>query len=59
MIMTSMETAAEMCVLAEKTDLGPQNILKLFEAAMPGSPHGLYTKHMINGDYYKGKVSKQ
>ncbi|KAF2450161.1 6-phosphogluconate dehydrogenase-like protein [Karstenula rhodostoma CBS 690.94] len=39
MIMTSMETAAEMCTFAEKTKLGPSNILKLFEALMPTSPH--------------------
>jgi hypothetical protein len=57
MIMTSMETAAEMCTFAEKTKLGPNSILKLFEALMPTSPHVHYTRQMISGDYTKDHVS--
>ncbi|KAF2726951.1 6-phosphogluconate dehydrogenase-like protein [Polyplosphaeria fusca] len=55
LIMTSIEVAAEMNVFAEKTDLGAHNILKLFEALMPGSPHVVHTKQMISGDYHKHK----
>lgn len=56
MIMTTMETAAEMCVFAEKTHLGPHNILKLFEAVMPTAPHVPYTKAMVSGEYHKPNV---
>ena len=54
--MTSMETAAEMCTFAEKTKLGPNNILKLFEALMPTSPHVHYTRQFISGEYTKDHV---
>lgn len=56
LIMNSIETVAEMTTFAEKTDLGGHNILKLFEALMPASPHVIYARHMISGDYHKSKV---
>ena len=57
LIMTSIETAAEMITFAEKTGIGAQNVLKLFEALSPASPHVIYAKHMISGNYHKSKVS--
>ncbi|KAF2266512.1 6-phosphogluconate dehydrogenase-like protein [Lojkania enalia] len=54
-IFTSMEAVAEMNVFAEKTNLGAHNIQKLLEGLMPVSPHVAYVKHMLSGEYWKGK----
>ena len=56
LIMTSIETTAEMCTFAEKTNLGAHNVLKLFQALMPISPHVLYAKQMTSGEYAKDHV---
>lgn len=55
MIMTTMETVAEMNVFAEKTGLGTGNIQKLIEG-FPKVAHTVYSNRMINGEYYQGEV---
>ena len=46
-----IETVAEGLVLAEKSELGQENLHKFIEAIFPG-PHALYSRRMISGDYY-------
>ena len=46
-----IETVAEGLVLAEKAELGKENLHKFIEVIFPG-PHALYSKRMITGDYY-------
>ena len=46
-----IETVAEGLVLAEKSELGKENLHKFIEAIFPG-PHALYSRRMISGDYY-------
>ncbi|CAF9932437.1 MAG: hypothetical protein HETSPECPRED_008360 [Heterodermia speciosa] len=50
-IINMIETVAEGLVLAEKAELGKENLHKFIEVIFPG-PHALYSKRMITGDYY-------
>lgn len=46
-----IETVAEGLVLAEKSNLGMENLHKFIQAIFPG-PFALYSQRMISGDYY-------
>lgn len=46
-----IETVAEGLVLAEKSNLGKDNLHKFIQAIFPG-PFTLYSQRMISGDYY-------
>ncbi|KAL8923089.1 MAG: hypothetical protein Q9208_004773 [Pyrenodesmia sp. 3 TL-2023] len=50
-IINMIETVAEGLVLAEKSDLGVDNLHKFIQAIFPG-PFALYSQRMISGDYY-------
>ena len=50
-VINMIETVAEGLVLAEKAELGKENLHKFIEALFPG-PHALYSRRMISGDYY-------
>jgi 3-hydroxyisobutyrate dehydrogenase-like beta-hydroxyacid dehydrogenase len=56
LIMTTMETVAEVNVFAEKTGLGTQNMEKLMNQLFPQPPHAIYNKKILNGDYYQKEV---
>lgn len=55
-IMTTMETVAEVNVFAEKCGLGTRNMNKLMLQMFPNPPHATYNERMLNGDYYQSKV---
>lgn len=57
LIMTTMETIAEVYVFAEKTGLGIGNMEKLIAAMFPRPPHLTYSNIMTSGDYYQKEVS--
>ncbi|KAL8653617.1 MAG: hypothetical protein Q9210_001995 [Variospora velana] len=50
-IVNMIETVAEGLVLAEKSNLGMENLHKFIQAIFPG-PFALYSQRMISGDYY-------
>ena len=52
LVINMIETVAEGLLLAEKAELGQENLHKFIEAIFPG-PHALYSRRMINGDYYR------
>ncbi|MCJ1243552.1 hypothetical protein MMC30_000749 [Trapelia coarctata] len=51
MIMTTMETVAEVYVFAEKAGLGTQQMQKLMGTMFPNPPHSIYSAKMLGGDY--------
>ncbi|KAH8588163.1 6-phosphogluconate dehydrogenase-like protein [Bisporella sp. PMI_857] len=53
LIISTMETVAEVNVFAEKCGLGMQNMEKLMGQMFPRPPHAIYNQRMMNGDYYK------
>lgn len=59
LIMTTMETVAEVNVFAEKSGLGTQNMKKLMDQMFPKPPHSIYNKRMLDGDYYQEPVRTQ
>ena len=50
-IINIIETLAEAHTLAEKTDLGHENLHKFVQTLFPGA-FEIYSTRMINGDYY-------
>lgn len=56
LIMTTMETVAEVNVFAEKCGLETQNMQKLMCQVFPNPPHAIYNRRMLNGDYYQKAV---
>lgn len=56
LIMSTMETVAEVNVFAEKCGLGTDNMQKLMSAMFPNPPHAIYNRRMLSGDYYQGEV---
>lgn len=57
LIMTTMETVAEVNVFAEKCGLGTHNMAKLMNQIFPGPPHSIYNQRMLSGEYYRNTVS--
>ncbi|KAL2043847.1 hypothetical protein N7G274_003367 [Stereocaulon virgatum] len=53
LIMTTMETCAEINVFAEKTGLGVENAQKLIDNFPHAAAHTIYSNKMLNGDYYQ------
>jgi 3-hydroxyisobutyrate dehydrogenase-like beta-hydroxyacid dehydrogenase len=56
LIMSTMETVAEVNVFAEKCGLGTNNMQKLMSAMFPNPPHAIYNRRMLSGDYYQAEV---
>ena len=56
LIMTTLETVAELNVFSEKTGLGVSNMRNLIEILFPSSPHLIYWDKMAGGDYYQKEV---
>ena len=56
LIMTTMETCAEINVFAEKTGLGVENAQKLIDNFPHAAAHTIYSSKMVNGDYYQKEV---
>jgi 3-hydroxyisobutyrate dehydrogenase-like beta-hydroxyacid dehydrogenase len=56
LIMTTMETCAEINVFAEKTGLGVENAQKLIDNFPHAAAHTVYSNKMLNGDYYQKEV---
>ena len=56
LIMTTMETVAELSVFSEKSGLGTTNMRSLIETLLPSSPHMIYWDKMAGGDYYLEQV---
>lgn len=54
-IVNMIETIAEGLTLAEKNDLGVENLQKMLGVVFPG-PYMIYSKHMISGGYYQDEV---
>ncbi|KAA8643965.1 NAD(P)-dependent oxidoreductase [Aspergillus tanneri] len=54
LIMATMETVAEVNVLAEKTGLGTKNMSKLMNVMFPNPPHAVYNRRMVSGEYHTG-----
>lgn len=50
-----IETIAEGLTLAEKNNLGVENLQKMLGVVFPG-PYMVYSKHMISGGYYQDEV---
>lgn len=56
LIMTTMETVAEVNVFADKSGIGTKNMNKLMGAMFPNPPHAIYNHRMLTGEYYEGTV---
>ncbi|PYI30323.1 6-phosphogluconate dehydrogenase-like protein [Aspergillus indologenus CBS 114.80] len=54
LIMTTMETVAEVNVFADKSGIGTKNMNKLMGAMFPNPPHAIYNHRMLTGEYYEG-----
>lgn len=55
-LITTMETIAEVYVFAEKTGLGTQQMEKLMGTMFPNPPHTVYSAKMLSGDYCRRDV---
>lgn len=51
-ILQMVEALSEGHTVAEKTELGSDNLHKFIETLFPG-PYTAYSKRMMEGDYYK------
>lgn len=56
LIMTTMETCAEINVFAEKTRLGVENTQKWTDNFPHAAAHTIYSSKIVNGDYYQKEV---
>lgn len=55
-LMTTMETVAEIYVFAEKAGLGTQQMQKFMGTMFPNPPHSVYSAKMLGGDYCRKDV---
>ena len=55
LVMNTMETVAEVTVLAEKTGLGEKFAHELIDA-FPKAASTVYLQKMVSGDYYREQV---
>lgn len=55
-LITTMETIAEVYVFAEKSGLGTHQMEKLMGTMFPNPPHTVYSAKMLGGDYCRGDV---
>jgi 3-hydroxyisobutyrate dehydrogenase-like beta-hydroxyacid dehydrogenase len=56
LILSTMETVAELHVFAEKTGLGTPSMAKLLSTLFPRGPHTVYSGKMLGGEYHQGQV---
>lgn len=56
LIMTTLATVAEVNTFAEKCGLVVKNMNKLMTAVFPSSPHAIYNRRMLSGEYDTGVV---
>ncbi|KAF7589007.1 hypothetical protein BBP40_004938 [Aspergillus hancockii] len=54
LIMTTMETVAEVNTFAECCGVGIKNMNKLMVALFPNTPHAIYNRRMLSGEYHSG-----
>jgi 3-hydroxyisobutyrate dehydrogenase-like beta-hydroxyacid dehydrogenase len=54
-ILTTIETIAEVEVFAEKTGMATSYIQQLFDTLLPTPLHSVYSTKMANGSYHSGK----